>query len=600
MKIIKKLFFFLNKNQRQDLNFLILLILITGVIDMIGVASILPFMAVLSNPDLVETNFFLNYLFNLYSVFGIENNTQFLRALGFSVFILLIFSLLVKAISIYMQQLFVQMCEYNIGKRLFDGYLNQPYSWFLNRHSTDLSKSILSEVSLVITSAIQPIINIIAQGALSIFLLILLIFVNPKLTILVFLILGIAYLIIYMSFRGLLARIGKERFALNRKRFNSLSDAFGSIKEVKIRNIENKYISSFAKIAKKLARHLTSVVVVGQIPRFALEAIAFGGMILIILFLIGQNKNFNDTLPLLTLYTLAGYRLLPAIQNIYSSFTQLRFAKPAINELYDDLKLVKLNSIPENQKIMNFNKNIQLSNIYYNYPGSSKKILNNISINIPKNKTIGVIGPTGSGKTTIIDIIIGLLEVKEGTLRVDDEIINSKNFKSWQKNIGYVSQFIYLIDETIEANIAFGEDYEDIDIKKVEQVSKIAQIHDFIINELPLKYKTKVGERGIKLSGGQIQRIGIARALYKKPKLLVLDEATSALDSLTEQMLMDKIYEYQLNTTIILIAHRVSTLKRCDELLLIENGKIKSKGTYNDLIDNNHNIKNLLSKTKNK
>lgn len=585
MNLTKKLVYLLNFKERKELKKLILIILITALIDMIGVASILPFMAVLSNSSSIENNILLNNLFNFYQILGVANKHQFLMALGISVLVIFVISLFLKAYSLYKQQLFIQMSEFSIGKRLFESYLHQPYSWFLNRHSAELSKSILSEVSLVITGAIQPIIAIIAYSAVTILLLLLLFITNPKLTFVVFFILGITYFLIYKYFRSLLKTIGSERFKLNRLRFTALSDAFSAIKEVKIRGVENIYIDKYSEAARNLAKHITSSVVVGQVPRFVLEVIAFGGMLLIVLYLLNQNKNFNDTIPILSLYAFAGYRLLPAIQNIYSSYTQLRFSKPAVDDLYNDLKSLQTDDNLYVQDIITFEKEIHLFNVNYRYPSSSKEILNNINLKIPANKKIGIIGTTGCGKTTLVDIILGLLPIQDGKLKVDEKVLNGSNIRSWQRNIGYIPQNIHLIDDTISANIAFGMNSSDINLETVEHVCKIAQLEDFIKNQLPLQYQTKVGERGVRLSGGQKQRIGIARALYHKPKLLVFDEATSALDTETESKLMNEIHNYQSNATIIMIAHRLNTLKKCDTIILIEKGKIKAQGSYENLVE---------------
>jgi ABC-type multidrug transport system fused ATPase/permease subunit len=276
---------------------------------------------------------------------------------------------------------------------------------------------------------------------------------------------------------------------------------------------------------------------------------------------------------------------MPALQQIYNSLTQLTHVRPALDKLYFDLKSLKTFNLNQEQKILSFNKEIKLKNVYYNYPNSSKTTLKNINLVIPNKKTVGIVGVTGSGKTTIVDIILGLLEIKNGTLEVDDEFITNKNLRSWQQSIGYVPQNIFLSDDTIVANIAFGVDPKNVNQETIERVSKIANLHNFVLEELPKQYQTTIGERGVRLSGGQRQRIGIARALYHNPKLLILDEATSALDNQTEKAVMDAVNNLNKDITIILIAHRLNTVKSCDIVFKIEKGQLVEQGTYDEVIN---------------
>jgi len=267
---------------------------------------------------------------------------------------------------------------------------------------------------------------------------------------------------------------------------------------------------------------------------------------------------------------------MPAVQQIYTAFTQISFNSPSIDLLNKDIKNLKPFNSNQAHDVdaLSLNKAITLKNIYYNYPNTTRTALKNININIPAKSTVGLIGTTGSGKTTTVDIILGLLEPQKGTLEVDGKVVSKQNSRAWQRSIGYVPQHIYLADDTIEANIAFGFDPKDINQEAVEKASKIANLHEFIMHELPNKYQTTIGERGVRLSGGQRQRIGIARALYHNPQVLILDEATSALDNQTEQAVMDAVNNITKDITIILIAHRLNTVKNCDIIFKLEKGQI--------------------------
>ncbi len=590
MRKLKKILELLSPNELKHAVLLALMILIMALLDMIGVASILPFMAVLSNPDLIETNSILNSMFHFFNIFGVYNGQQFLFALGILVFILLVLSLSFKAFTTYLQVRFIQMLEYSISRRLIEGYLHQPYSWFLNRNSAELGKTILSEVSQVVSGGIRPLLEIIAKGTVAAALIILLMITDLKLAIVVGISIGGAYAIIFYLTHSFLNRIGNKRLKSNEKRYTTVSEVFGAAKEVKVGGLEKTYIERFSSPAKSYARTVASASVLSQLPRFALEAISFGGIILVILYLMAQKGSFYSALPIISLYAFAGYRLMPALQQIYSSFTLLTFVGPSLDKLYADIK--NLAPVNENQydRILSFKKTIALKNIHYYYPNSSKTTLKDISINIPAKTTIGLVGTTGSGKTTTIDIILGLLEAQKGTLEVDGQIITKENSRAWQRSIGYVPQHIYLADDTVAANIAFGKEPNNIDIRAVERASKIANLHDFVIDELPQQYQTTIGERGVRLSGGQRQRIGIARALYHNPKVLILDEATNALDSQTEQAVMDAVHKLGKDITIILIAHRLNTVNNCDIIFKLEKGKLIGKGSFKELMKGNENF----------
>jgi len=587
MQIFKKLLFLLSFHERKRAGLLLIMSIVMALLDMIGIVSILPFITVLTNPSLVETNVILNNMFKFSSIFGVENNQQFLFILGILVFALLIFSNAFKVLTNYAQIRFVLMREYSIGKRLVEGYLHQPYSWFLSRHSADLGKTILSEVAQVIGNGMRPLIEMIAKGAVAVAIITLLVIIDPKLSLIVGLSLGCAYLIIFYFVRNYLNQTGKERLKNNELRFTIVNEAFGATKAVKVGGLEEVYIKSFSNSAQIFASSNASSQAISQLPRYILEAIAFGGILLIILYIMTQTGSFNNALPIISLYVFASYRLIPALQQIYSSFTQLTFVGPSLNKLYDDLKSLKPIDKNQDQGVLAFNKKIILKDVHYAYPNSSRAAIKDINLTIPAKSTVGFVGTTGSGKTTTVDIILGLLEPQKGTLEIDGKLIKKQNSRSWQRAIGYVPQNIYLADDTIAANIAFGVKSNDINQKLVEEAAKIANLHNFIIDELPEQYQATIGERGVRLSGGQCQRVGIARALYHKPQVLILDEATSSLDSQTEKAVMEAVHNLSKDITIILIAHRLNTVKNCDIIFKLEKGLLVDHGSFDELISDN-------------
>lgn len=578
--------------ERAQAFFLTAWVLIVALIDVIGIASIMPFIGVLSNPELVQTN---EHLAKLYEFSGCESSHDFLFLLGTIVFLLLLISLSLKAFTLYVQTRFTLRLEYSLGRRLLSGYLNQPYEWFLNQNSSELGKSIIAEVYNVVKGGFTPMMTIATQSVMTIAVLALLLFVNPFLSLIVFITLTGSYFLIYKLLKNTLGSMGQSRFDAHKERYSSINEVFGGIKDVKLGGLEDIYLEKFAKPSLVYSKSNAASQVINTMPRFALEAVTFGGILLMILYMMKANDGLEKVLPIIALYALAGYRLMPALQQIYEGFSKLKFSTPAVKKLHNDLtKLKEFTSYSEGHAL-SLSKYIQLENIIFSYPQTEKRTIDNVSLTIPAYKTIGFVGSTGSGKSTIVDIILGLLASYQGEVTVDNKILSSSNRQAWQKNIGYVPQHIYLSDDTIRANIAFNEKTNDIDEAAVIRAAKIANLHEFVSKDLPNSYNTFVGERGVRLSGGQIQRIGIARALYHSPSLLVLDEATSALDNITERAVMDAVNSIHEQITIIIIAHRLSTLRKCNKIYFIEEGKIRLEGTYSDLVKNDEVFRSMAA-----
>ena len=599
---IKKTYEILSSQERKGAAYLLVVILITALFDVLGIASILPFIAVLSNPNLISSNEFLINTYQIFSLIGVKNEKQFLFVLGIMVLILLMISLTFRALTQYLLFRFSLRREFTIGKKIIKCYLHQPYSWFLQKNSANLGKNILSEVNTVIQQTIIPILNFFAQSAIVVTIIILLIIIDPVLALSVGFVLSISYFGIFYYSRKTLSQLGKERFQANLDRFSIVAESFGGVKELKIRGMENFFIQKFSKPSEIYANKNALAAIIGNLPRFFLEGIAFGGILIIILVLMSTGKGFTNILPIISLYAFAGYRLLPALQQIYNSLTQMRFSKLALHALHKDL--ISLNSDTErldnnySEKDFFLQKSIDLKNIYFKYPNSKDYTIKNLTCTIPALSKTAIIGTTGSGKTTIVDIILGLIEPNKGFLTCDGKNIDKQNKRFWQKNIGYVPQQIYLSDDSVAANIAFGVEKKNINQKSLEKAAKLANIHEFIIKELENQYDTNLGERGIRLSGGQRQRIGIARALYNNPKIIIFDEATSALDNITEKVVMESIYNLESDVTVILITHRISIAKEFDKILLLDEGSLKVQGTFEELSKENIIFKKMIGETR--
>jgi ABC-type multidrug transport system fused ATPase/permease subunit len=332
---------------------------------------------------------------------------------------------------------------------------------------------------------------------------------------------------------------------------------------------------------------------ISQIPKYFVETVAFGGIIFLIIFLISKGQRFSEVIPMVSVFALAAYRLIPALQQSYSHISNIKYNSPILEILARDLNDTNVRNIAKNTVQTLPNKDINIINLSYSYQNSNKLILKKISLTIKKNTTVGIVGLTGSGKTTLINLIMGLITPISGSISVGKTVLDDTSMASWQKNIGYVPQDIFLMDDTIKNNIIFSNALTDINIDEVIHAAKLAGISSFI-ESLPQGYDTKVGERGVRLSGGQVQRIGIARALYRKPSVIVFDEATNALDGITEKILIETIHKISHQKTIIMIAHRLTSVKRCDSIHLIENGIISESGSYEQLISKESSFKKMV------
>jgi len=599
MNNIKKILKILTHQERKRTYQLLIMIIIMAFLDMVGVASIMPFIVVLTNYNTLEKIPLFN---DLYFFFNFKNKNEFIISLGMVVFFIILFSLFFKAFTNYVLNRLTLMREYSITRRLIEGYLHQPYEWFLNRNSSELAKNILSEVSAVVNQGIIPFTNFISSLAVTLALIFLIVYLTPSLALVLGAALGFFYWIIFYFLNNFLKRIGKESYKNNEKRFMIVRESFSDFKLVKARGIEQFFLNQFSEPAKKYATLQSIALIVAQLPRFAIEIVAFAGLFLITVYMVFKTSSFNEVAHIITLYAFVGFRLMPALHMMYSSFSLLRFVGPSIDILEKDFMFIEKTSqssaIIDHQDKLLFNETIKLKNIVYNYPNTTTPALKNITFTIPIKNTLGVVGFTGSGKTTLVDIVHGLLEAQQGTLEVDGQVITKHNLRAWQRNIGYVPQQVYLIDDSVAANIAFGIKPEDIDYQAVERAAKIANLHNLIMNDLPNQYQTIVGEAGIRLSGGERQRIGIARALYYNPQLLILDEATSALDNVTEKAFMESLEGLKSKITIIIIAHRLSTIKYCDQIIVLEKGEVKGEDIYEKLSTTNNIFKKMIDTIK--
>lgn len=556
--------------ERRKAAWMLLLVVLMAAAETLGVLSIMPFLSVLGRPAMIHDNPWLQRVF---STFGFASTRQFTTALGIASICVVIASSAFKMVTQHSINRFVHMLRHSISARLLSRYLHQPYAFFLARNSSDLSKNILSETDQLLFNMAQPLSQLIAQGVVILAMALLVFLYDPWMALGIVFAVSLLYGTIYFLVRKRLARIGAERVVANRSRYQACNEALGGIKDVKVTHSTNAYTERFNAFSRLYSRHLATSDTLSQTPLYLVEAVGYSGLILIALLLLLRSGDIGHVLPALGLYGFAAYRMLPAAQIVYRGFAKLKFSSPVLDAIYDELLL------PEEQEssargIIAPQREIRLSGIRYAYPSApDKPVFDGFDLVIPANASIGIAGRSGAGKSTLMDLLLGLLRPESGTLSVDGVAVDAGNVAAWQRAIGYVPQHIFLLDASVAANIAFGVPKANMDMRAVERAARAAQIHDFVVNELPNGYATLVGERGIRLSGGQRQRIGIARALYRDPPVLFLDEATSALDAQTEEALNEAVRGLSGSKTIVIIAHKEASLRPCHRIVSIGRGE---------------------------
>jgi ABC-type bacteriocin/lantibiotic exporter with double-glycine peptidase domain len=580
------------REQRQAL-LLLAMMLVLGVVEMAGIASIFPLIAVMSDPSLVESNPWLKLV---YDRLGFTSLNAFFIFLSAIVFVVIVLRTLFTAVTSYGLLRYSQTRIHVLSVRLLSAYLHRPYAWFLDRHTADLSKSVLSEVEQVVNGCLKPSLQLVSQGIVAVMIVGLVVAVDPTVAMTALLSIGVAYGVVYAAIRNYLRKKGKERMIANRARFKIAQEVLGGVKEVKVGGLERGYLRRFGDASRQFAHVRTELNLARELPRHLLELIAIGGVLVVIVVLIIRSSgSLNSAMPVVALYAFAGLRLLPAIQTIYQSIVTLRFEAPALEALHGELMQDEKVPASKNGPRIHLTREITLDHLTFQYPNAERTALQDISLVIPAGSKVGFVGTTGAGKSTIVDVVLGLLEPQSGNLRVDGTDITAQNAGGWQRSVGYVPQHIFLTDESVAANIALGQRDDAIDMAAVERAARLARLHDFIVSELPNGYQTMVGDRGVRLSGGQRQRIGIARALYHDPEVLLLDEATSALDNATEEAVMSAVNTIGGEKTIVMIAHRLNTLKECDIIYEMADGRIVSKGSYEEVLARHMNVSGAVT-----
>lgn len=570
--LIRRVLFLARPYGRKKLAVVSFLSLAQGVFQVIGVTSIFPFLAIAADPERIRNSQFGRRFLELLPPM---DNRQLLLTAGAVAIVALFTANAVNLIAEYARTRYAHNFGHWLRVRLLWRIASRPYGYFLVRNSADLIKKVLGDVANYVNGVLLPLLDSVARGLTAVLLLATLFFVHPLIALGATVGLGGFYLIVFRLLERKRREINQGLRLSSGGSYREAQQLLGGIKPIKVHRAEEHFLGRFGKHSAIVAKMSARVPTFANGPRYLVEPLAFGGLVLIVMVLAAKGRSFSDVLPNLGVMALAGYRLLPALQLLYGQLSELTSMRHSLDEVYDEFVVAEsdLNISDErgNQNIRLaqpyvWNDAITLDAVSFSYSQAKRPILDRLSLTIKKNTSVAFIGPTGSGKSTLIDLLLGLHQPTGGRILIDGRPLTPALIPAWQASIGYVPQDIFLIDDTITRNIALGIPDTEIEVNRLREVCATAQVLDFIEHELPQGFQSKVGERGVRLSGGQRQRLGLARALYHQPSLLILDEATSALDTETEARLIEALRSLSGKLTIVLVAHRLSTVADCEEV----------------------------------
>ena len=603
IKKIIEIFSFLDKSQQKKIIYLQLLILLTALMEVLSLFAIAPFVSIIVDFEVINRE---GYISNIYSYLGFESPRIFLFFFALFFLCILYISNLTHMLTIWLVTTNSVKMGTTLGTRMYSFYLNREWLFHVKNNSAQLINKIAQESDIITLGIILPTILMIAKLAVSLFIVTAMIIYNPLVALIVGVILGTCYFTIWTIIKTTIMKNGIIVTLSQEKRFKLMSEGFGGIKELLISGRQGFFSNLFRHKSDEWANAVGNNQALSQIPRFIIELIAFSIIVGFILFItsIKNENNFISLLPVLSIYVLGGLKLLPAFQAIFTYLTSMKSNISAYDNIRQNLIDCKEEEINESilkkdTEIlieMDLKKELRFQNVYFKYLDKEKKnnyVVSDLNFSIKKNQTTGIVGKSGSGKSTIIDLIVGLIPPDSGKIFIDDKNLMENNKHFWQKNISLVSQSIFLSDNTIRENIAFGIRSDKIDDDQVYEVLERSQLKEYV-NQLPDGINTIIGEHGVQLSGGQRQRVGIARSLYSNSKLIIFDEATSSLDGLTEAAIIKSINDIQNAKTIVIVAHRLASVKKCHKIYFVDSGKIIDSGTYQELVDKNELFRQMV------
>jgi ABC-type multidrug transport system fused ATPase/permease subunit len=566
--------------------------LFSALVQVVGVASIAPFIGLISNPDSIQSNSLLNFLYNFLEC---ENAQSFILIFAVGSMVMIFISNAVSALTLWLLLKMSISIGSDLQFNLYKGFLYQNYLFHKSTNYTQLIATITQEAPRFVYMVLQPYLLLCSNIFIASIILIGLLFINPYIALASAFVIGGAYVATYWIIKKSLIKNGKAITDRNEAIQSVLAESFIGIKDIKLNALENKYTETYKTANYSGLNSAAFITLAGDLPRFAIETISFGAILLFAIILLVSGGNDGNVVSILSIYAIAGYKLLPTMQQIYKSASSISANGNVAVELFAHLHLVAEDDNKTNQKKLRTVNKISIQSIFFKYPTSINFVLNDINVEFNKGELNTIAGPSGSGKSSLADIMLGLLHPAAGHFVVDGVALSSNTFSAYQRTIGYVPQHIFILDDNVISNVAFGVEKDQIDIKQVERALEMANAIEFT-SKLPEGLHTRLGQDGKLLSGGQRQRIGIARALYRENSVLILDEPTSALDIESEYELMTLLDRLKKDVLIVVISHRPAAIKLSDKITIIEDGSVIACGTYQHLIQSNEHFKELMDK----
>lgn len=590
---LKELFRLLNSRQRLKVYALQMLFFISALAQIATIGSIAPFIAIITAPELVETHPVYRTIYDFSTA---SSFYEFLIMYGVAVCFVILIGNFISSVVIWFSFRVSVSIGSQLQRRLFNLYMANQYIYFMKHSPGYMINKINGQVPRMIYMVMQPSLQLVSQFLIVALIIITLFVVDPLLSIISGLVVGAIYYLIYMIVRKKTVDAGKVVTNVNRQKLEILQESIRGIRDVKLMHIESWYENRLDRTTRKGLTASSYIALAGDLPRFIVETIVFLAIISLALYMLIQQGNETSVVSTLSFYAMAGYKILPAAQGIYKSITTLKAHGKVVwdvSEEFDDALSSATQKDKRAVERLNLEQTLSVKNISYTYPRESAPAIHNMSFDVKANSLVAFVGGSGAGKTTVANLVCGLLTTNEGEIEIDNTPLDATSLKRWQHSIGYVPQNIFMINDTVTKNITFGVPEKEIELDKVYLAAKRANIHDFI-EQMSDGYDTTIGENGELLSGGQRQRLAIARALYREPSLLIMDEATSALDNITERNILKEIRALSESMTIIMIAHRLSTVEHCDNIFVFQDGKISSEGKYNELLGKSDYFRELV------
>jgi ATP-binding cassette, subfamily B, bacterial PglK len=581
--VLGRIWRLLDGRERRRVVWIAPLLIVSAGLEIVGVAAVIPFLSLLTDPQAAET---LPIVGDLVRSSGVDDGAVLIRYAGIALALVVLMANTLVLLTYYWLFRFSWSLNHSISTRLLGHFLRQPYAFTLTRNTASLANKVVAEVRQLVQNGVQAGLEIMTKGVMIVALVGFLVVLDPMLAATAFGVLGLTYGSIFAASRRFLRSAGREAIKAGAARLKAVNQALGAFKDLKVATREGSALRQYAVPSRQFAAVQAGIQSVSVLPRYALEAVAVGGIVAIASIVSGREGAIVTTLPVLGAYAFAGLRLMPAMQHLFNAAARLRSVTGALESVEAELRITPeddgaLRVVPEP---MAFSKVITFSEVSYSYPGGEGRAIHCVSLDVRRGRNLAIIGRTGSGKTTLVDLLLGLLEPESGSIMVDDIHIDRTNRRAYRRLFGYVPQEIYLLDDTIRRNVALGLAEDEIDDEAVRRACEQAQAVDFIEQELLDRFDTVVGERGVRLSGGQRQRIGIARALYHRPPVLVFDEATSALDVHTERQLYQALELIARDHTVVTVAHRLDTVSKADDVIVLERGRIVDAGPPSEVL----------------